>query len=75
MATRSIEIVKELLAGATDVEVVNRLMSEDSVYVSLTWDNPELRKLMPWAGTHGNGPEGLLSTFRTLNTFWSMGVR
>ena len=72
MATHSIEIVKELLAGATDPEVVNRLMAEDSVYVSLTWDNPELQRLMPWAGTHKDGREGLLSTFRTLNTFWTI---
>ena len=70
MTRRNIDIVKELLEGATDSEVVNRLMAENSVYVSLTWDNPDLRKLMPWAGTHRNGREGLLSTFRTLNTFW-----
>ena len=68
----SIEIVKELLAGASDPDVVNRLMAEDSVYVSLSWDNPELKKLMPWCGTHGNGREGVLSTFRTLNTFWTI---
>ena len=72
MATRSIEIVKELLAGATKPEVVNRLMAKDSVYVSLTWDNPELQKLMPWAGTHKDGRQGLLSTFQTLNTFWTI---
>ena len=72
MTRRSIDIVRELLEGATDPEVVNRLMSEDSVYVSLTWDNPELKKLMPWAGTHQNGRKGALWTFQTLHTFWSI---
>ena len=72
MTSRSIEIVKELLEGASDPDVVNRLMAEDSVYVSLTWDNPELKKLMPWAGTHKNGREGTLYTFQTLNTFWKI---
>jgi hypothetical protein len=33
-------------------------MAEKSVYMSLTFDNPELRRLMPWAGTHRNGREG-----------------
>ena len=64
------EIVKELLEGATDESVVDRLMAESSVYMSLTFENPELKKLMPWAGIHRNGREGVLYTFRTLNTFW-----
>jgi ketosteroid isomerase-like protein len=64
------EIVKELLAGATDKAVVDRLMAEKSVYMSLTFDNPELKRLMPWAGIHRNGREGLLYTFQTLNRFW-----
>ena len=65
----AIEIVKELLAGASDPGVVNRLMAEDSVYVSLSWDNPELKKLMPWCGTHRNGREGVLNTFWTIDDF------
>lgn len=64
------EIVKELLKGAADKSVVDRLMAANSVYMSLTFDNPELKKLMPWAGVHENGREGVLYTFRTLNTFW-----
>jgi uncharacterized protein len=70
MAVADEEIVKQLLAGATDDKVVSRLMAADSVYMSLTFDNPELRRLMPWAGVHKDGREGLLYTFRTLNTFW-----
>ena len=64
------EVVEELLKGATDKVVVERLMAEESVYMSLTFDNPELKRVMPWAGTHQNGREGILYTFQTLNTFW-----
>ncbi|MGI4756043.1 MAG: nuclear transport factor 2 family protein [Janthinobacterium lividum] len=64
------EIVEELLSGASDKTVVERLMAEDSVYMSLTFDNAELKRLMPWAGIHKNGREGVLYTFRTLQTFW-----
>jgi ketosteroid isomerase-like protein len=70
MIIRNEEIVKELLKGAADKSIVDRLMTEDSVYMSLTFKNPELKRLMPWAGIHENGKEGVLYTFQTLNTFW-----
>ncbi len=72
MSASNEEIVRELLGGATDREVVYRLMSPQAVYMSLTFDNPDLKKLMPWAGIHNDGREGTLSTFQTLNTFWSI---
>ena len=72
MAGSNEDIVRMLLEGATDKAVVERLMAPTSVYMSLTFDNPELKKLMPWAGIHENGRDGVLSTFKTLNTFWSI---
>jgi hypothetical protein len=72
MSVSNEDIVRELLAGATDREVVYRLMSPNAVYVSLTFENPDLKKLMPWAGVHNDGREGTLSTFQTLNTFWNI---
>ncbi|WP_375497161.1 nuclear transport factor 2 family protein [uncultured Nostoc sp.] len=71
MSNINVEIVQELLKGATKPEVVNRLVSPDATYVSLTFDNPDLKKLMPWAGTHKNGgPASVLKVFQELNTFW-----
>lgn len=72
MAQSSIEIVQELLKGALLPEVVNRLVAPDAVYVSLTFENAELNEVMPWAGTHVKGREGILSTFQTLNRFWTI---
>ncbi len=72
MSKTNVEIVRELLAGATDREVVYRLVAPDAVYVSLTYDNPELKKLMPWAGTHEEGPDGLLNTFVGVHRFWTI---
>ena len=66
------EILRQLLDGSADRSVVERLMTEDSIYMSLTFENEELRRLMPWAGIHRNGREGVLYTFRTLNTFWTI---
>ena len=72
MNKTNIEIVRELLEGATKPEVVNRLVASDAVYVSLTYDNPELKKLMPWAGTHEDGRAAILKTFQAVNTFWKI---
>ena len=72
MTSHNIEIVKTLLEGATNPEIVNRLMAKDAVYVSLTRDDPELKISMPWAGTHRNGCDGMVETFQTLSAFWSL---
>ena len=70
MSNTNVEIVQELLKGATKPEVVNRLVAPDAVYVSLTYNNPDLKKLMPWAGIHKDGPASVLKVFQELNTFW-----
>lgn len=72
MSKTNVEIVRELLEGATEREVVDRLVAPDAVYVSLTFDNPELKKLMPWAGTHKNGRAAILKTFQDVNAFWTI---
>ncbi len=69
----NVGIVRELLAGATDPEVVTRLVAPDATYVSLSYDNPDLKKIMPWAGTHNEeGPAAFLGTFVGVHTFWTV---
>lgn len=70
MPKTNVEIVQELLAGATDPEVVERLVSPDAVYMSLTYDNPALKKLMPFAGVHQDGKAAVLKTFQSVHTLW-----
>ena len=72
MSKTNVEIVQELLEGATDREVVYRLVAPDAVYVSLTFDNPDLKKLMPWAGRHTNGPAGIFDVFAMVNRHWTI---
>lgn len=72
MSTSNVESVRELLNNPMNESIINRLMAPESTYMSLTFSNSELRKLMPWAGTHQNGREGVLYTFRTLNEFWTI---
>ncbi|MEH2401868.1 nuclear transport factor 2 family protein [Nostoc sp.] len=72
MSNTNVEIVQALLKDPTNPEVVNRLVSPDAIYVSLSYDNPDLKKLMPWAGTHKDGPASVLRVFQELNTFWNI---
>jgi len=44
-------------------------MTQDSTYVSLTFDNPELKKIMPWASTH-KGPQSVLEAFAGMQSLW-----
>ena len=70
MLTTATEIIQTILNDPTNPEVVHRLVAPDATYVSLNFDNPELRRIMPWAGTR-TGPEAVLDTYTQVNRFWS----
>ena len=69
MSPSPIEVVGEWLENLLDAEVVNRLVAPDAVYVSLNTENPELHKIMPWAGT-SHGPQAFLDNLGTMFTRW-----
>ena len=62
-------VVRSLLADPTNSELVRRLVAPDATYVSLNFDNPELRRIMPWTGTR-KGPEAVLDTYTRVNRYW-----
>jgi ketosteroid isomerase-like protein len=68
----NVEIVQELLKGVTQSDVVNALVADDAVYLSLTYDNPDLKKIMPWAGMHKYGKAAILKTFTDVNRYWTV---
>ncbi len=63
------EVIRAILDNPTDREVVHRLVAPDATYVSLNFDNPELQRIMPWAGTR-TGPEAVLDTYTRVSRFW-----
>ena len=69
MAKSPIEVVKAILADPTNPDVVNALVAADATYVSLNYDNPELKKIMPWTGTQ-TGPEAVISTYSHVSRYW-----
>ena len=69
MSTNLTVVLQEALQNTTNLEVLMRLMTPDAIYVSLNFDNPELKKVMPWTGTH-KGPEALPEVFAAIQRFW-----
>ena len=69
MGMNPTDVVQALLADPTSQEVVERLVAADATYVSLNFDNPELKRIMPWAGT-SHGPRAVLGTYGRVGRFW-----
>lgn len=69
MTRNPVETVQALLADPTNITNVRALAAEDVVYVSLSDDNPELKKVLPWAGT-SHGPQAIVDVFSGVGRFW-----
>jgi uncharacterized protein len=63
------EVLASILENPTDLDRVRSLVAADVVYVSLNHDNPDLHRIMPWAGT-GQGAERIVNTFVDVDRFW-----
>jgi ketosteroid isomerase-like protein len=64
-----LEVVQTLFSNPTNIEHVRSLTTEDVTYVSLNFDNPELHKVLPWAGTN-RGPQSIVDAFNGIGRVW-----
>jgi ketosteroid isomerase-like protein len=69
MSTNLTAVLQQLLQNTSNLKVLQQLMTPDATYVSLNFDNPELKKVMPWTGTH-KGPQALADVFAAIQRFW-----
>ena len=69
MSTNLIAVLQQLLQNTSNLKVLQQLMTPDATYVSLNFDNPELKKVEPWTGTH-KGPQALSDVFAAIRRFW-----
>ena len=69
MTTSPAQILQALLANPLDLAKVRSLTTPDVTYVSLSEDNPELKRYMPWTGTH-KGPESLVEVLAGVGKAW-----
>ena len=69
MSDTPIEVVGRWLQNLLDPEVINSVVAPDATYVSLNTENPELTKIMPWAGT-SHGPQAFFGNLSEMFTRW-----
>lgn len=72
--TPAADVVTEFLSNtaADKIEAAaKRLVAEDAIYISLNFDNPELKKILPWTGT-AKGREAYTSTFIGVAKYWTI---
>jgi ketosteroid isomerase-like protein len=69
MSTNLSAVLQQLLQNTSNLKVLQQLMTPDATYVSLNFNNPELKKVMPWTGTH-KGAQALSDVFTAIQRFW-----
>ena len=67
--TSPAKIVQALLSKPLDLAHVKSLTTPDITYVSLSEENAELKRYMPWAGTH-KGPEEIVAVLKRVGEAW-----
>jgi ketosteroid isomerase-like protein len=66
-----VEVMQAILADPKNLENVAKYTTPDVTYVSLNYDNPELKRVMPWCGTQ-HGPETIVKTFVDVGRYWEV---
>jgi hypothetical protein len=69
MPDSPIEVVGRWMQNLLDPEVINSVVAPDATYVSLNTENPELTRIMPWAGT-SHGPQAFFGNLSEMFTRW-----
>lgn len=69
MARSPVDVVKDLLASLTNAEAIKRLVAPDATYVSLNYEDKDLKRILPWTGT-SKGPQAFIDTFSRVFQFW-----
>lgn len=64
-------VLQTILSNPTDLEFVRQYTADNFTYVSLNYESPELKHVLPWAGTT-EGTKGLVQTFIDVNRYWTV---
>ena len=66
-----VQLLTEFLTHTSDASVITSLVAPDATYVSLSFDDPDLTRIMPWCGTHAHaGPRAIIETFADVGRYW-----
>jgi len=72
--TAGTRVVTEFLNSTAPDRIeaaAERLVAEDATYISLNFDNPDLKKVLPWTGTQ-KGRKAYTSTFSGVAKYWTI---
>jgi ketosteroid isomerase-like protein len=67
--TSQIEIVQRFLENTTNPDVVRELVAPDATYISLNYENRDLKQILPWTGT-SKGSQAFIDTFTRVFLYW-----
>ena len=73
MTNTALQTMKAILADPKNLDHVRSLVTPDVTYVSLNYDHPDLKRIMPWCGT-SHGPEAIVQTFVDVARYWRIDV-
>jgi hypothetical protein len=65
----SSEVLQAIIKDSKNIEAIRTLTTSDVTYVSLNYDHPNLKKIMPWCGT-SKGPDSIVQTFTDVSRYW-----
>lgn len=72
MTSTPVQVVEELLTNTTNPDKLKTLVAKDATYVSVSYSNPDLKKIMLWCGTHAKaGPQAIIDTFTNVGEHWA----
>lgn len=71
MTNSAVEVLQAILNDPKNLGNVQAWTAPDVTYVSLNFDNPTLKRVMPWCGTQ-QGPEVIVKTFVDVGRFWAV---
>lgn len=69
MKNTPLSIVEKLLSDPANPKIVNDLVHPDATYINLNYENVELKRILPWAGT-SKGPDAFIDTFHRFFAYW-----
>ncbi|HWZ60504.1 MAG TPA: nuclear transport factor 2 family protein [Gemmatimonadaceae bacterium] len=69
MPSSPVQLLTEFLAHTSDAAVITSLVTPDVTWVSLSFDDPDLTRIMPWCGPFA-GPRAIIETFAEVRRYW-----
>jgi ketosteroid isomerase-like protein len=74
MSAMPTDVVREFLQNTAPDKVqaaARRLVADDATYISLNFDNPDLKRILPWAGT-SKGQQSFIDTSTSVAGYWTI---